>query len=115
MKNTNKVNNANEGDNDQYLSANQSKFNLMSTEYVHHIDAGHGWVEVSKGLLQFLGLEKKISSFSYMNEHDVYLEEDCDFSTFSTEYLRIFGERPSLYLQHCETDESPIRGYEAYE
>lgn len=113
--NTNKVNNANEGDNDQYISSGQSNSHLMSTEYVHHIDAAHGWIEVSKGLLQFLGLEKQISSFSYMNGNDVYLEEDSDFGIFSKEYQRIFRQRPTLFQQQSKTDESPIRGYEAYE
>jgi len=113
--NTNKVNNANEGDNDQYISSGQSNSNLMSTEYVHHIDAAHGWVEVSKGLLQFLGIERKISSFSYMNGTDVYLEEDSDFGIFSKEYQRIFGQRPTLFQQHSKTNSSPIREYEDYD
>ena len=41
-------------------------------------DPGHGWGAVERSLLSELGLADKISSFSYVNDNLVFLEEDCD-------------------------------------
>jgi hypothetical protein len=47
----------------------------------HHCDAGHGWFEVSWALVQALGIEYKITAYSYQEADRVYLEEDCDGTT----------------------------------
>ena len=63
-------------------------------KYKFHHDAGHGWLEVSTEELRKLGIEEKISGFSYISEDrkTAYLEEDCDFAVFAnaigTENLR---------------------------
>ena len=44
----------------------------------YHQDAGHGWLEVSRNLLQELGIEATISCFSYASGNRVFLEEDSD-------------------------------------
>lgn len=46
----------------------------------HHTDPGHGWVEVPEQLVVSLGIEEKISEYSYysFDKKAYYLEEDCD-------------------------------------
>lgn len=41
-------------------------------------DPAHGWVEVPIKLLEALGIERQISTFSYVDGSTAYLEEDCD-------------------------------------
>lgn len=50
-------------------------------------DPGHGWLKVQRSELRDLGIEHKISSFSYQEGQDVYLEEDCDISIFANAKL----------------------------
>lgn len=47
------------------------KLNMIS-------DPGHGWLSVNVKDLIALGIEDKISSYSYLNKTCAYLEEDCD-------------------------------------
>jgi len=44
-------------------------------------DPGHGWVAIKRSVLIKLGIEHKITSYSYQRGQTVYLEEDCDAST----------------------------------
>ena len=83
-------------------------------KYKFHHDAGHGWLEVSTEELRKLGIEEKISGFSYISEDrkTAYLEEDCDFAVFADaiggkSFLDIVGE-------HCYQEISFIRGLEKY-
>jgi hypothetical protein len=50
--------------------------------FTHYTDPSHGWVEVPRSLLHELGIADKITSYSYQRGEDVFLEEDCDLSTF---------------------------------
>lgn len=45
-------------------------------------DPGHGWLKVEKSFLKQLGIENKISSYSYQKGFFAYLEEDCDMEIF---------------------------------
>ena len=45
-------------------------------------DPGHGWLEVPRGELRVLGIEKDISQCSYEQGDFVYLEEDCDCTAY---------------------------------
>lgn len=45
-------------------------------------DPGHGWLRVPRAMLTRLGIEEKITPFSYQRGQWVYLEEDCDMSRF---------------------------------
>ena len=45
-------------------------------------DSSHGWAKVPKSLLKELGIEKSVSSYSYMRDDYAYLEEDCDLALF---------------------------------
>lgn len=53
----------------------------MAKTYTFHSDPGHGWLEIPKSDLAALG-PIPISSSSYEDEHNVYLEEDADASRF---------------------------------
>tara|TARA_R110000764_G_C10776342_1_gene355592 strand:- start:44 stop:337 length:294 start_codon:yes stop_codon:yes gene_type:complete len=56
-----------------------AKVTFQSTPtFTHHTDAGHGWVEVPKDLAFALGFTDEISSYSFHNRDNYYLEEDSD-------------------------------------
>ena len=59
------------------------------TKYRFFSDSGHGWLEVPRKELDSLGIGLRISGYSYQSENGrmVYLEEDCDLTT----YLRAIG------------------------
>lgn len=50
-------------------------------KYKHYYDASHGWIAVKKSQLKELGIENKITEYSYMKGETAYLEEDCDATT----------------------------------
>lgn len=79
--------------------------------YVFHSDPGHGWLAVKLKELQELGIEDKISSFSYQKGATVYLEEDCDAGVF-IEALKASGKQ----FQHRSSfqEKTPIRSYNSY-
>ena len=43
-------------------------------------DPGHAWARFPKAKLVSLGIADKISTYSYMNGPNAFLEEDCDLS-----------------------------------
>jgi proteasome assembly chaperone (PAC2) family protein len=79
-------------------------------------DPGHGWVKVPYSLIKKLGIEKKISFYSYYRKGNVYLEEDCDFRTFHNAMQE--KKQITITEQHIKsfhTDRSSkIRGYDYY-
>ncbi len=48
--------------------------------YIFYSDPGHAWLRVPKSEIE--PIKHKISSHSYMNVDNVYLEEDCDATLF---------------------------------
>lgn len=54
----------------------------MKTNYTFHADPGHGWLEVDLSELFRLEIADKITEYSYHKNGKVYLEQDCDYSTF---------------------------------
>jgi len=58
-----------------------TKSDLQLT-YNYYSDPGHGWLEVKLDELKELGIADKISHYSYIRGDTVFLEEDCDMSTF---------------------------------
>lgn len=75
-------------------------------------DPGHGWIGVKRSLVQELGIEDKISSFSYQRGQSVYLEEDCDASLL-IEALKAKGIEFELVSKHTDK-RHPIRSYESF-
>ena len=82
------------------------------TTFNRYADPGHSWVKVPKALLESLGIESKITLYSYARGEYVYLEEDCDLFTFHVA-MQAAG-KPFKLKEHHTNRESRIRGYEHY-
>lgn len=50
----------------------------MKRDLTFHADPEHGWLEVPLTDLTTLGIQDEISSCSYQDEANAYLEEDLD-------------------------------------
>lgn len=74
-------------------------------------DPGHAWLEVPLSILASLGIEKRISDYSYVNEGMAYLEEDADFITFMAAAQR---DSIIITIEEVHEDRTPIRGYRRY-
>lgn len=79
--------------------------------YIHHTDGGHGWVAVKRSELVALGILDKITHFSYQRGDTVYLEEDCDLSTFHN--AKGFSSPGPYKTSYCDK-RHPIRSYAAF-
>ena len=77
--------------------------------FTFHSDAGHGWLEVPRKMLQELGIREQISACSYVKGDRAFLEEDCDAPRF-IHALRATGEDCQPMYIDVKGD-SPIRGY----
>lgn len=74
----------------------------MKETFTFHTDPGHGWVEVPLQVIQELDIKKDISSYSYTDGRNVYLEEDCDAGKFVTAFEKVNGSRPKLVEKYAE-------------
>ena len=72
-----------------------------------HTDPGHGWIEVPLPIIAKLGIAKDISSYSYTDGRNAYLEEDCDAWVFVKAFEKAHGARPEIVEQYKEN--TPIR------
>jgi hypothetical protein len=84
----------------------------MAKTFKFYSDAGHGWLAVKREFLVNLGVQDKISSYSYQRGKTVYLEEDCDCSVLISA-LRQSGVEFSI-KEGKFAERSPIRSYESY-
>lgn len=75
-------------------------------------DPGHGWIKVKRSLLQSLGIADKITRYSFQRGQWVYLEEDCDASTFM-DACKAMGIEVS-FSHKCGNRQSRIRQYDRY-
>lgn len=72
-----------------------------------YTDAAHGWLRVSMTEARELGILDQVSSFSYTDGVDLYLEEDCD----APKYIKAVQSRGDVLEfseRYCDGD-SPIR------
>jgi len=76
-------------------------------------DPGHAWLAVPKKLIESFGIQKEISSCSYIYKDTVYLEEDCDARIFLKKYMEVYGETAKWDEVYQES--TPIRGYKYYD
>ena len=84
----------------------------MKVTVKFYADPGHGWAAVKRKTLVELGILDKITYFSYQRGQSVYLEEDCDLSTFITA-MREAGKE--VEFKHSHTNKSsPIRSYDRF-
>jgi hypothetical protein len=86
----------------------------MQTTFNFYSDPGHGWVKVPIALLRELYIERKISKYSYVNNGNAYLEEDCDAGTFISAFMERNGQLPKFKEYNARRRDSKIRGYERY-
>lgn len=85
----------------------------MRIKVKFYSDPAHGWYAVKRNALDILGIADKITMFSYQKGKTVYLEEDCDWSTFKDAMVKqgyITGDIPEKYTDKL----SPIRNYLRY-
>lgn len=75
-------------------------------------DPGHSWLEVDFYELVSLGINKKITAWSYYKGNNVYLEEDCDAPLFLT--AKKSAEEIVEYEEITSDYNSPIRNYLPY-
>ena len=91
---------------------------MAAKHWTFHTDPGHGWLQVKAEDVENLGVSDQISRYSYRNEDDVYLEEDCDAGLFIEEYLRQTGmkrdELGASIKSKAWNDDAPCRLFEPY-
>jgi hypothetical protein len=75
-------------------------------------DPGHAWARFPKAKLVQLGIADKISTYSYMNGANAFLEEDCDLSVLVVA-LRDHGYEIKFNESHANK-QSKIRNYSTY-
>lgn len=69
---------------------------MADKTYTFYNDPGHGWLEVTVVELEQLGIDDKISQFSYREGNHAYLEEDCDAPKFLAAYREKHGMGPPI-------------------
>lgn len=76
-------------------------------------DPGHGWVRFPKKRLVKLGIADKISTYSYQNGANAFLEEDCDLTVLCNA-LRAHGYTDIKFKDGQTNRQSKIRSYDYY-
>lgn len=75
-------------------------------------DSGHGWCKAPLSLVKSLGIAEDISTYSYVRNAHVYLEEDRDASIF---FKALKEKNVEVKVKECNTDKrSKIRSYGSY-
>ena len=92
-----------------------ARVNMKKRVYTFVSDPGHGWLSVARKDIEFLGIAKKISGYSYQNGKRVYLEEDCDASLFCNAYEKKIGIAPKLKGGVPSNDRSYVRSFADYQ
>ena len=77
-----------------------------------YTDPGHGWLKAPHSLLHEFGIENKVTSYSYVRNNDVFLEEDCDAGLLM-DALRQAGVAVTIKRQNTNKS-SKIRSYGRY-
>jgi len=78
--------------------------------YRYITDAGHGWLEVPHFMIEKLGIRDKVSSYSFYNANNIYLEEDCDAGVFIKAHKKAMGKNPEYketYQDNCFVRDLP--------
>lgn len=82
-------------------------------------DSAHGWAKVSINEIKELGIGKDITTYSYMTDDSVFLEEDCDLNLYINAIKKQYGDDIDInFVEHkSRVDEnglSCIREYPRY-
>ena len=91
----------------------------MRNKFDFYEDGGHGWLKVKRNELVELEITDKITGCSYVsnNGKDVFLEEDCDATTFIEAWELYTNKKFNLSDQfnyHIADKQSEIRNYNSY-
>ena len=78
----------------------------------YYTDPGHGWLRVPYSKLEAVGVQDRISIYSYRRGDYVYLEEDLDAGNF-LEAWKNNGGQGEVVTSHTDRS-SRIRTYQAY-
>jgi hypothetical protein len=78
----------------------------------YYSDPGHGWGAIKRKVLIELGIQDKISEYSYQKGATVYLEEDCDLA-LAIDTITKSGDVVEILHKHTD-NRSPIRSYAPY-
>jgi hypothetical protein len=81
-------------------------------KYMFFCDPGHGWLRVSRSELDKLGILNQITHYSYQRGDCVFLEEDCDLSTFLM--AKAARGQPVELCEAHTNRQSKIRGYSSF-
>ena len=81
-------------------------------KFNYYMDPGHGWLKVPISLLKELGIESRITVYSYRRGDYAYLEEDCDAPAFMNA-MEARGD-PVVFDEEIADRSSKIRGYEPF-
>lgn len=87
----------------------------MAMKFNVYGDPGHSWLQVPYRYIKRAGVEKDITSFSYVRRNKqgdiqhVYLEEDVDWYTFEHNF-----DKPIEVKERYSDRQSRIRSYEHY-
>jgi len=74
-------------------------------ELAYITDPGHGWLLVTTGQLEELGMTPDhFTRYSYRQGDVLALEEDLDMGTFLKRYEKVFGETPLIKAKHLDQD-----------
>lgn len=77
-------------------------------------DPGHAWAKVPKSLLIDLGIDQKISRYSYKRGDFAYLEEDMDLTTLIHALEEQHPDIKITYKESVSNRSSKIRSYIPY-
>lgn len=85
---------------------------MQNKVFKFYTDAGHGWLAVKIADVFALGIQDKISAYSYMHGMTAYLEEDCDAAVFIQAYK---DKYTNFHYQHKHIgDNGWIRYYDRW-
>ena len=85
---------------------------MKSIKRTFYSDPFHSWLCVGYAELEELGIQDKISSWSYRNYDLAYLEEDSDVTVY-IDAVNKLGYTVEFVEKYID-QESPIRSYDPY-
>ena len=85
----------------------------MKIKKKFHTDPAHGWLEVNYSELKDLKIEDKISSYSYIKDDIVYLEEDCDVAVY-LDAIKAQGNEIEFIELNNPVNYHEIRDYKSF-
>jgi hypothetical protein len=85
----------------------------MTRTFIHHTDPAHGWLAVKLNEIKELGIEDEISTCSYQDGDNVFLEEDSDAPKFAQAYFMKTKQLIDRTYHHID-DHHWIRKFGSY-